>query len=66
MLQHIYLTYIFFSFLLFFRFFLPFLKFWENVNFYSYDGAVVGKPMAGTCQGTNFRGEFPLVWEGRL
>ena len=29
-------------------------------------GFFVGDTMTGTCQETNFRGEFPLVWEGRL
>ena len=29
-------------------------------------GFFVGETMTETCQGTNFRGEFPPVWEGRL
>ena len=29
-------------------------------------GFFVGNPLAGTCQGTDLRGKFPLVWGGRL
>ena len=45
----------------------PFPSNFENTfNSARMTGFFYGETMTGTCQGTNFRGEFLLVWEGRL